>query len=146
MLSLFNVCYEALQRAEDRRSVIRLSPELRTELLLFVNLAPVAATCIRTLDSPVLYASDASDWGWAACSAELPEVLRSEVHRHKLSKPVWAKLLSPLRAVQRLKGLLAPADELPSGWFYLLIPCLWIWLPLFSFRWIRKHLFDAPPI
>ena len=115
MLSLFNVCYEALQRAEDRRSVIRLSPELRTELLLFVNLAPVAATCIRTLDSPVLYASDASDWGWAACSAELPEVLRSEVHRHKLSKPVWAKLLSPLRAVQRLKGLLPPADELPSG-------------------------------
>ena len=146
MLSLFNVCYEALQRAEDRRSVIRLSPELRTELLLFVNLAPVAATCIRTLDSPVLYASDASDWGWAACSAELPEVLRSEVHRHKLSKPVWAKLLSPLRAVQRLKGLLAPADELPSGWFYLLIPCLWIWLPLFSFRWIRRRLFDAPPI
>ena len=35
LLSLLNVCYEALQRAEDRRSVIRLSAELKTELLLY---------------------------------------------------------------------------------------------------------------
>ena len=115
LLSLFNVCYEALQRGEDRRSVIRLSPELKTELLLFVNLAPVAATCLRTRDSSVLYASDASSWGWAICSAELPPVLRSEVHRRKLTKPVWSKLLSPLKRCQRLKGSLPPAAELPEG-------------------------------
>ena len=37
------------------------------------------------------------------------------MHRHKLSKPVWSKLLSPLRSLQRLKGELLPADELPEG-------------------------------
>ena len=63
----------------------------------------------------MVYASDASNWGWAVCSAELPSVLVSEVHRHKLSKPVWSKLLSPLRSLQRLKGELLPADELPEG-------------------------------
>lgn len=88
---------------------------MKTELLLFVKLVPVAATYIRAENSPFLYASDASEWDCAACVADLPEVLRSEVHRHKFSKSVWARLLSSLRRVLRLEGSLLPADEPPVG-------------------------------
>ena len=40
---------------------------------------------------------DASDWGLAVGRSELPPWLRSEVHRHRLRKPVWTKLLSPVK-------------------------------------------------
>ena len=43
LLSLLNVCYEALQRSEqNRKSVIRLSSDLKEELLLCCILAPMA--------------------------------------------------------------------------------------------------------
>ena len=35
--------------------------------------------------------------------------------RHKLRKIVWAKLLSPLRRLQRIQGILPAHDELPEG-------------------------------
>ena len=60
LLSLLNVCYDALQRQEDRRSVLRLSGALKDELLLVLGLAPLAATYLSARDSAYLYESDAS--------------------------------------------------------------------------------------
>lgn len=114
LLSILNVCYEALQRQEDRRSVLRLSPGLVDELLLVVSLAPLAATYLAAKDSSYLYESDASTWGVAVCRAKLPGWLQSDIHRHRLRKQVWSKLLSPSRSLLRIKGLLPPAEELPG--------------------------------
>ena len=115
MLCLLNICYEALQRQIDRREVIRLSQGLKEELLLCICLVPLAATFIKARDSAYIYESDASTWGWAVCRADLPEWLRSEIHRHRLRKSVWSKLLSPLKSWQRVKGILPAAEELPDN-------------------------------
>ena len=115
MLSLLQVCYAALQAGGHKRDVLRLSVELKEELLLLINLAPLAATFLRTKDSRFVYASDASSWGWAVVKAPLPLFLQDEIHRHRLRKSVWAKLLSPLKSLLRIKGLLPEADELPEG-------------------------------
>ena len=110
LLSLLNVCYDALQRQEDRRSVLRLSAALKDELSLVLGLAPLAATYLSARDSAYLYESDASTWGVAVCRARLPRWLQSEIHRHRLRKQVWSKLLSPSRSLLRVKGLLPPVD------------------------------------
>ena len=114
LLSVLNVCYEALQRQVEGRSVIRLSQALKEELLLVVGLAPLAATFLSARNSSYLYESDASTWGVAVCRAKLPNWLRAEIHRHRLRKQVWSKLLSPSRSLLRIKGLLPPAEELPG--------------------------------
>lgn len=114
LLSLLNVCYDALQRQEDRRAVLRLSASLKDELLLVISLAPLAATYLSARDSAYLYESDASTWGIAVCRARLPRWLQGEIHRHRLREQVWSKLLSPSRSLQRVKGLLPAAEELPG--------------------------------
>ena len=115
LLSLMNLVYQVCQGEVERKHVIRLSEELKEELFLFLALGPLAVTCIRVPNSSYLYCSDASDWGIGITKAELPHWLRSEIHRHKMKKGVWAKLLSPLKNMQRLKGCLPPGDELPDG-------------------------------
>ncbi len=115
LLSVLNVCYEPLHRECPSSSIIRLSPALKEELLMCISLVPLACTCLRAKNSPHLYASDASDWGWAVVRSKLPNWLQSEVHRHKLRKSVWAKFLSPLKASKRIRGALPPAEELPPG-------------------------------
>ena len=46
-----------------------------------------------------------------ACPAD---ARKSEIHRHRLRKPVWARLLSPLKRAQRIQGVLPAAEELPD--------------------------------
>lgn len=140
LLSLLNVVYEAAQRMEDRKSVIRLSSELKTELLLCCIFAPVACTFLKAMNSTCVFASDASDWGFAVCSAELPEWLRTELHRHRLRKSVWTRLLSPLKSIERLQGRLDPSDELPGDEEELRTHPLWIELVRsLQFRVISKR-------
>ena len=139
LLSLLNVVYEAAQRGEDRRSVIRLSAELKTELLLCCIFAPVACTFLKAVNSTSVFASDASDWGFAVCAAELPKWLRSELHRHRLRKSVWTRLLSPLKSIERMKGSLEPSDELPGEDEFKTHP---LWLELarsLQFRVVSKR-------
>ena len=50
----------------------------------------------------------------AACSASVPQSIATEVHRLVLRKPVWAKLLPPGKAWERVHGRLPPQDELPG--------------------------------
>ena len=115
LLCLLNVCYEPLHRDCPASTIIRLSDALKEELLMCVLLVPLAGTCLRARNSSHLYASDASDWGWAVVRSPLPSWMQSEVHRHKLRKSVWAKFLSPLKASKRIRGLLPPSEELPPG-------------------------------
>ena len=125
LLSLLFVSYEALQRGEKKTSVIRLSSDLKDELLLCVALALPAATNLRTADIEKVFASDASSWGWAVVASPIPKWLACEIHCHKLRKNVWACLLSPLKGLQRSKGLLAADAELPDGEVFNSHP-LWI--------------------
>lgn len=115
MLSLINVSYAALHSSEDPRAVLRLSDELLSELILIVSLALLAVTFLTAENSNFVFASDASSWGLAVCKAPLPLWLRGEIHRHKLRKSTWVKLLSPSKALDRLHGELQASDELPSG-------------------------------
>ena len=114
LLSLLSVVYEPLQRGLPRSTVIRLSPELAEELLLVLSLAPLAVSDLRATNSQHVYCSDASDWGIGVTRARLPEGLEAEVHRHKLRRPTWVKLLSPLRKLQRIRGQLPLDEELPG--------------------------------
>ena len=115
MLSIFNVVYEVFQRASKQSDVIRLSEALKEELMLCVSLCPLAATFLRTRTSSQVYASDASSVGWAVISADIPNWLASEVHRHALRKRVWTKLLSPSKSLLKERGVLEPSEELPAG-------------------------------
>ena len=115
LLCLLGVVYEPLQRGLTRKSVFKLSPQLKEELILCITLAPLAATDLRAKNSEYVYCSDASDTGLGITRAPLPPSLQSEVHRHRMRKGAWVKLLSPLRKLQRIKGLLPPAEELPMG-------------------------------
>ena len=47
-------------------------------------------------------------------SSPLPGWLCKEVHRHRLKKNVWSKLLSPEKALLRVKNFLDEAMELPD--------------------------------
>ena len=115
MLSLLNTCYEALARGENRRSVLRISDSLRDELLLCCILAPLAATYLKAENSDYVFASDASDWGYAVVRAPLAGWMKREVHRHRLRKSTWVRLLSPVKARLRRKGELPAEEELPGG-------------------------------
>lgn len=115
MLSLLNTCYEALARGENRRAVLRISDGLRDELLLCCILAPLAATYLKAENSDFVFASDASDWGYAVVRAPLTGWMKKEVHRHRLRKSTWVRLLSPVKARLRRKGELPAEEELPGG-------------------------------
>lgn len=115
LLSLLNVVYAASNGDFQRNHVLKLSDSLKEEMLLCLGLVPLAVTLLRIPNAGYLYSSDASEWGIGVTRAPLPEFLQKEVHRHKLKKSVWAKLLSPLRAFQRVKGTLPLDAELPDG-------------------------------
>ena len=115
LLSLLNVVYQVGQLSGNRKHVITLSPEILEELFMCISLAPLAVTRLKIPNSRFLYSSDASEWGIGVTRAPLPGWLQSEIHRHKLKRSVWTKLLSPLRAFNRIKGILPPSEELPEG-------------------------------
>lgn len=135
LLSLLNVCYEAMHRGGNRRAVIQLSEALKTELFLCISLLPLACTDLRATNVDTLFACDASDWGIGVTGTVIPRWLSSEIHRHRLHRSVWAKLLSPFKSSQRVKGLLPPEDELPEGY---MLPSHPLWMHLYlvvcSFR------------
>eukprot|EP00438_Fugacium_kawagutii_P021002 Skav228367 [mRNA] locus=scaffold1981:191093:195553:+ [translate_table: standard] len=120
LLCLFNVVYSAFNEESERSHVLRLSLELKEELLLMLALCPLAVTRLRLQNSRLLYCSDASEWGIGVTAAQLPPRMQSEIHRHKLRKAVWSKLLSPLKALK--------AEELPEGG----LPSHPLWMELAS--------------
>ena len=97
---------------------------------------------LRAKVFPSLRATDASDWGMAAVSAELPVQVAREALRLSLTKSTWTKLLPPHKAWLRVKGLLDPSQELPDGECFDVHP---FWEDLnrcleFHEEWRRPHL------
>ena len=115
MMSLLDLVYAA-QAGRDQGDVVQLSSALRDELWSLCILCPLVVTNLRASFCNEVYMVDASNWGDAVCAADLPTGLRSEMHRHGLSRSAWTKLLSPYKANLKGKGVLDPEEELPSGY------------------------------
>ncbi len=114
MMSLLDLVY-VMQAGRDSREVVRLSAAAVDELWSLVVLCPLAVTDLRSHFSDQVYMVDASNWGDAVACTGLDGGMRSEMHRHGACKSAWTRLLSPFKAVQRGKGCLPVAEELPSG-------------------------------
>ena len=98
----------------DLDDVIRLSPELKSELWLLICLGPLAAVDLRAEPANFVTATDASSWGGAAVRAYTSPKAVLELARHSLSKGTWTKLLPPGQAWLREHDLLDASDELPE--------------------------------
>eukprot|EP00435_Cladocopium_sp_Y103_P026206 s860_g6.t1 len=98
----------------DQKKVIRLSPELVSELCSLVIMGTLAVVNLRADFMDKVMATDASEKWMAGVSAYCPRNIVKEVSRYSLRKAVWTKLLTPLRARDRSLGILSPEDELPD--------------------------------
>ena len=98
----------------DPNAVLRLSPELKSELWLLICIGPFAAVDLRAEPADFVTATDASSWGGAAVRAQLPSCAVLEFSRHSLAKGTWTRLLPPGKAWLRERDLLSITDELPD--------------------------------
>ena len=112
-LSLLDSLFEACAIAEKLGRSVSLAGRVKSDLLVMVALMPLAAANLRAPVSSRILASDASNWGEAACFAKVPPFVAKELYRHVLRKSVWTKLLQPAAAWTRAAGLLDPSEELP---------------------------------
>ena len=113
-MCLLEVLFAEIQRF-DYGVVFQLSSEAVAELWSLIFLAPTFCTDLRTPVDVEFSLVDASSEMMAEVSSQIPPEFAAELVRHKLTKAAWSRLLSPLKAVQREKGLLAAQDEVPEG-------------------------------
>lgn len=140
-LSVLNEIFLVLHSGLLQNDIVRLSEGLRDELVAIVVLGTLAYVNMRATVLPTFRASDASDWGCAAVSAELPSEVAKETMRFSLSRSLWSRLLPPGKAWLKQKGLLSYAEELPEEEFYDTHP-LWELLArglTFTTEWRRPH-------
>jgi hypothetical protein len=90
-------------------------PATVDELWSVVLPAPLFCTDLRAAVGREFSLVDASNEWTAEVSAELPVELAEEMLQHELSKAGWARILSPLKALQRSRSFLAPEEEVPEG-------------------------------
>ena len=90
MFSLLEDIYAA-QRGRQRVDIIRLDPNLVSELW---TLVPLAGANLRAMTRAEVHLTDASKWGTAHVTSKLPLPIARELHRHCLAKGLWSKLLS----------------------------------------------------
>ena len=136
LLSLLNQIFAVVQHLEADE-VVHIGPELQTELMMCAVLLPLAATNIRALVLPQVCATDASGWGEAEVSCEIPLALAREAVRHSLRKSAWVRLLTPTQALARLHDDLDPEAELPGDHSFAMHP-LWevlLRFPKYKLRW-----------
>ena len=112
-LCCLNLVYTEVQ-GRPQQEVIRLSPALRTELLTLVAVAAFAYTDLHADVSSKLYAVDASDCLYAACSADLPQPVLRELFRLLPQKGGWNRLLRPTDALLQTHGCLDPSAAVPG--------------------------------
>ncbi len=124
LLSLVSLCFEVVSGGLDKGHVVRLSSELRDELMSMVVCGPLSYVNFRARTAGTVRATDSSGWGAAAVHAEVPVLIAREAFRHSLSKSTWTHLLPPLKAWMKSHGQLDPSTELPDGDSYSTHP-LW---------------------
>ena len=104
----------AAQRGRKSTEVVKLSRELRDELLAAVGLSVVTSMNMRLAPSGKVVASDASSTAEAAVAAEVGPSVVLELQRLGLNKGLWNRLLNPYAAYFREKGELEVDAELPE--------------------------------
>lgn len=104
----------ASQRGRSSTEVVKLSRELRDELLAAVGLTAVTSMNLRLEPSSKVVASDASSSAEAAVVADIAPKAVLELQRLGLSKGLWNRLLNPYAAYFREKGDLEVESELPG--------------------------------
>ena len=114
LLCLLDLVYEAM-RGRPQHGILRLSRNLRVELLMAAALLPFARTDLRLAAPASLWMVDASLRKIAAVSAALPPIIGKELVRHTCRKGRWARLLAPSQRWLRQHALLSPDEELPEG-------------------------------
>ena len=113
LMSLLSEVYSA-QSGRKPTDIVTVSRELHQELLIACILSPTAFLDIRAPAAPVLDASDASSSARASVCCTLPSAASEECYRHTLQRGLWSRLLRPLPAYLRAKGLLPSDQELPE--------------------------------
>lgn len=113
-LSVLDSLFQSF-RGRHPRDIIKLADRAVTDLLICATLLPMAAVNLKATISPILTATDASNWGEAAVQSRIPQRVADEVYRHVLRRSVWSRLLEPGKAWSRLHGALDPSTELPEG-------------------------------
>ena len=140
-LAAMNEIFEVLHSGLAGSDVVRLSSSLRDELFCLAVLGTLSYVNLRATTLPTFRATDASDWGMAAVSADLPVSIAREVSRFSLSRSLWSKLLPPGKAWLKQKGMLDFTDELPGEEHYDVHP-LWEMMARcleFHEEWRRPH-------
>lgn len=122
-MSVLELVYKE-QSGKSRSTILKLSRELREELLRCVGLTVLACIDMRLEPSTMLVASDASPSATAAVCTDVTRAASMEFQRHSLQKGLWNKLLSPCKAYLKEKGLLGDDEELPDDGAYDMHP-LW---------------------
>ena len=113
-MCLLSAVFEDIQ-LHGYSTIFKLQERVVAELWMLVVLAPVFCSNLRALPSQELSLVDASGDFRAEVVCQLPEKFAAELWRHKLTKAAWTKLLSPVRAISRMHGLLDPSLEVPTG-------------------------------
>ena len=96
---------------------------------------------LRAKTLSAFHATDASDWGGAGVSAQVPEAIAREAGRHSLSRSTSSRLLPPGKAWMKERAVLAAEDELPDNFCYDTHP-LWELLSralVFQEEWRSAH-------
>ena len=114
LMSLLDRVYSEA-RGLPPRSIFRMSPTLRAELLVCAVLLPQSAIDFRTPGAPILVASDASSRSEAAVCLDVRREVSVECCRHGLQRGLWNRLLKPLGALQRERGELPDEEQLPGA-------------------------------
>ena len=113
-MCLLDVIFAEIQ-LWDYGVVFQMTAEAVAELWSLVFLAPCFCTDLRSSIDPELTLVDASSEWMAEVTAELPPVFAADLSRHKLTKAAWSRLLSPLKAWKKEKGVLETHEEVPDG-------------------------------
>ncbi|CAE7810168.1 unnamed protein product, partial [Symbiodinium sp. KB8] len=140
VLSIMSLLFVAADSG-DLDDIVRLSPELRSELWCLVCLGPLICVDLRAEAADFISATDASTWGGAGVRAQVPKQVVLELCRHSLYKGTWTHLLPPGHAWLREHGRLDPNEELPgTGHFEpnLLATVLATRLP-YKERWRKQY-------
>ena len=117
MFSLLDALFAPLGSGAALKDVVRLSDEIKSELIAVSVLAPLAAVNLRAGFADFVCATDASSDCMAGVRAQVPVKVVQELSRHTLRKGAWTKLLPAEKAWRREHGMLAVEDELPDEQF-----------------------------
>ena len=114
LMSLLEEIFEVM-KGKKQHAVLVIGRKLRMELLTIAVLLPTAVSDLRAELNSEVFAVDASMWGEAVCATRTSRAFVKELSRHTLTKGVWTRLLSPLKARARAFGDLEPEEEVPGG-------------------------------